>query len=130
MLILTIRTDRPEAEIGLFEDSRQLAYLNWQAHRQLAETIHKRIHELLQSRQKKLDDLQAVVVFQGPGSFTGLRIGVSVANALADSLSIPIVASQGDNWIRLATAELLKGANDRIVVPEYGAEPHVTQPKH
>jgi tRNA threonylcarbamoyladenosine biosynthesis protein TsaB len=130
MLILTIRTDRPEAEIGLFEDSRQLAYLNWQAHRQLAETIHKRIHELLQSRQKKLDDLQAVVVFQGPGSFTGLRIGVSVANALADSLSIPIVASQGGNWMRLATAELLKGANDRIVVPEYGAEPHVTQPKH
>jgi hypothetical protein len=36
MLILTIRTDKPEAEIGLFSDKDKLDYVIWQAHRQLA----------------------------------------------------------------------------------------------
>ena len=47
MLILTLRTDKPEAELGLYKNTHCLSYLNWQAHRKLAETIHKKIQELL-----------------------------------------------------------------------------------
>lgn len=130
MLILTIRTDKPEAEIGLFEDSRQLAGKSWQAHRQLAETIHTEIRELLSSQKKALNDIQAVAVFKGPGSFTGLRIGISVANALADGLAVPIIGQSGDDWHEQAIASLLKDENDRQVMPEYGAEPHITKAKH
>ena len=36
MLILAIRTEKPEAEIGLFDDEKKLAYETWEAHRQLA----------------------------------------------------------------------------------------------
>jgi hypothetical protein len=46
MIILTIRTDKPEAEIGLYDDEKQIIYETWQAHRQLAETIHLKIKEL------------------------------------------------------------------------------------
>ncbi len=130
MLILSIRTDRPQAEIGLFNDTHQIAHESWQAHRQLAETIHLKIRELLRSQKKELSDIQAIAVFKGPGSFTGLRIGVSVANALADSLAVPIIGSGGDNWAKKAIAELQAGNNDHIVLPEYGAPPHVTKPKH
>ncbi len=129
MNVLTIRTDKPEAEIGLFHDHNQLAYDTWEAHRQLAETIHIHIRTLLSSQSTELNDLEGIVVFKGPGSFTGLRIGVSVANALAESLQIPIVGTEDDEWIAAGLDCLQKGTNDRIILPEYGALPNVSTPK-
>src|SRR5690349_11932866 len=98
MLILTIRTDKPESEIGLFDEEFQIAYETWEAHRQLSSTIHKKIEALLRQQKKDWSDVDAIVCFKGPGSFTGLRIGLSVANSLAYSLSKPIVSEQGKNW--------------------------------
>ena len=131
MLILTIRTDRPEAEIGLFDNERQLARKAWQAHRQLAETIHQEIRELLASQNKAINDIEAVAVFKGPGSFTGLRIGVSVANAFAENINggVPIVGTNGTDWIQHAISKLSKNTSDLFVIPCYGAAPHVTTPK-
>jgi tRNA threonylcarbamoyladenosine biosynthesis protein TsaB len=130
MLILTLRTDKPEAEIGLFHNTTQLAYLTWPAHRELAETIHLKIKELLTSQTKELYHLQGVVIFKGPGSFTGLRIGMSVANALADGLSIPIASEGGDDWIQSGLARLAEGKGQKLAIPEYGAPPNTTKPKH
>ncbi len=129
MLILTIRTDKPEAELGLFDNARQLAGISWQAHRQLGETIHRKIAELLESQHKTLLDLGGVVVFQGPGSFTGLRIGLSVANALADGYSLPIVGTMDGDWISRGCTQLASGVDQHVVMPEYGAPVHITTPK-
>jgi tRNA threonylcarbamoyladenosine biosynthesis protein TsaB len=128
MIILTIRTDKPESEIGLYDSETQLAYETWEAHRQLAETIHNKIQALLESKSKKLKDIQGIVVYIGPGSFTGLRIGISVANALAYSLAAPIIGITG-SWIEEGIARIKAGENDKTVVPEYGAPVHVTTPK-
>lgn len=130
MLILTIRTDKPEAEIGLFEDDKKLAYEAWAAHRQLAETIHRKIKELLDSQKHALSDLEGIIVFKGPGSFTGLRIGISVANTLADGLQIPLVGDRGENWAELGIGRLKKDGNDKVVLPEYGTPVRTTKPKH
>jgi tRNA threonylcarbamoyladenosine biosynthesis protein TsaB len=130
MLILTFKTDQPEAEIGLYDGSRQLTSLTWQADRQLAETIHRKIRELLTANSKQLTDFQGIVVFRGPGSFTGLRIGASVANALADSLRVPIVGGHGNDWQTKSIDALLAGKNEKIIVPDYGSAPHITPPKH
>ena len=129
MIILTIRTDKPEAEIGLYDDQKQLVYETWQAHRQLAETIHHKIDQLLKSNSKKLDQIQGIIVFQGPGSFTGLRIGLSVANALAYSLNVPITAEQKEDWIKLGIKHLLAGRSDKIALPEYGSPVRTTNPR-
>jgi tRNA threonylcarbamoyladenosine biosynthesis protein TsaB len=129
MKILTIRTDKPEAEIGLFNDSQQLDLLVWYAHRELAETIHIRIKDILEANSESLETVQGIVLYRGPGSFTGLRIGTSVANALAASLGVPIIGAVGDNWLRLGVVDLLAGKNDRLVIPEYGSEPHITLPR-
>lgn len=126
MLILTIRTDKPEAELGLYDDTNQLAYTTWLAHRELAETISTKLDELLQANHRKLSDLQGIVAYQGPGSFTGLRIGISIANALAYSLGIPIVAS-GEDWIASGIKRLLAGEHDELALPEYGSLPNITQ---
>jgi len=129
MLILTIRTDRPEAEIGLFEDNENLVYETWEAHRQLAETIHTKIKTLLKSKDKDWHDIEGVVCFKGPGSFTGLRIGLTVGNALAYGLNVPIVGTQGDDWANQGIDRIIKGENETQVLPEYGHEPHITKPK-
>jgi tRNA threonylcarbamoyladenosine biosynthesis protein TsaB len=129
MIILTIRTDKPEAEIGLYHDKKQLAYETWPAHRQLAETLHNKIQALLQSQNKNWQDITGIVVFEGPGSFTGLRIGISAANALSYSLNTPIVGSKSDNWLDIGIDKLLKGENSKQIIPFYGAEANITTPK-
>lgn len=129
MIVLTIRTDKPEAEIGLYDGQTKLAYETWQAHRELSNTIHQKIVDVLKSQGKKLEDLGGVVAFQGPGSFTGLRIGLTVANTLAYGLEIPIVGAQGDDWIAKGVSRLEAGEKDEIALPEYGAPAHITKPK-
>ena len=129
MLILTIRTDKPEAEVGLFDDDKQLVYYKWQAHRTLSTTLHRQIAKNLQSIDKDWADLGAIVCYKGPGSFTGLRIGLAVGNALASGLNIPIVSFTGKNWINKGATRLRSGKNEKVAMPEYGATVHITRPK-
>lgn len=128
-VVLILRTDKPEAEVGLYKDGKKLAYEKWQAHRQLSETIHKKIEEILNKSSISLKDVQGIVVFEGPGSFTGLRIGMSVANALASSLDIPIVAKSGDDWQNAGLKSLMAGENSRIALPKYGRSARITKPR-
>lgn len=127
MIILTIRTDKPEAELGIFNDDKKLAYKTWQAHRLLAETIHTEIDKILNKSSSSMNKIEGIVVFRGPGSFTGLRIGLTVANALAYGLDIPIVARGGESWITDGISDLQAGQNERIARPEYGAPPRATK---
>lgn len=129
MIILTIRTDKPEAEIGLYDDNKQLAYETWLAHRQLAETLHGKIESLLKGQDKTWSDISGIVCFQGPGSFTGLRIGLTVGNALAYSYGLPIVAAQDPEWLEHGVERLLASETDTRAMPFYGAEAHITLQK-
>jgi tRNA threonylcarbamoyladenosine biosynthesis protein TsaB len=129
VIILTLRTDKPEAEIGLYENNKQLIYESWQAHRELTETIHKKFEEILNKSSKSVEDLEGIVCFKGPGSFTGLRIGAAVANALAYAQSIPIIAKSDPNWCENGVKDLLNGQNNKIAIPEYGSEAIVTKQK-
>jgi len=132
-MILTIRTDKPESELGLFDGSTKLTYETWQAHRQLAETIHQKIAKLLsvkgQTFEEGLESISGIVVYEGPGSFTGLRIGMSVANALAYSVDVPIAASSGDDWIETGIKNLQGHPTKTPITPEYGMAPNITKPR-
>jgi len=119
MIILGLRTDKPEAELYLYKDQQPLGELKWQAHLELSKTIHRQIKKLLNKSSISLKDVEGIVCFQGPGSFTGLRIGLSVANTLAYANSIPVVAKRGDDWLESGIKDLLAGKNDKIAVPYY-----------
>jgi tRNA threonylcarbamoyl adenosine modification protein YeaZ len=91
--------------------------------------------ELRTDKQECENVVKGVIVAAGPGSFTGLRIGLSVANTIAFVRDIPVVAPSETSSIE----ELLqKGVRmldsagsqfDVAVTPHYGAEPHITKPK-
>jgi tRNA threonylcarbamoyladenosine biosynthesis protein TsaB len=129
MMTLALRTDKPEAELYLFKDDKKLAEIKWPAHRELAETLNTKIEEILNKSSISYDKLEGIAVYKGPGSFTGLRIGMSVANALAYAQSIPIVAKTGENWLEKSIQSLQKGENDKVSVPEYGASANITKPR-
>lgn len=57
-----------------------------------AEKLHVLIDEMLQESQMKFTDLNAIAVGKGPGSYTGLRIGVSAAKGFAFGCSIPLMS--------------------------------------
>lgn len=129
MLVLTIRTDKPESEVGLFDDVRKIDGFCWEAHRQLAESLNTKINELLNKNNKKIKDIEGLVVYGGPGSFTGLRIGISTANAISYALSIPVLGVNGEGWDRSGIKQLKQGSSDGIVMPNYGADANITLPR-
>ncbi|MBL4746256.1 MAG: tRNA (adenosine(37)-N6)-threonylcarbamoyltransferase complex dimerization subunit type 1 TsaB [Flavobacteriaceae bacterium] len=57
-----------------------------------AEKLHVFIEDLLQEAGLKITDLNAVAVGKGPGSYTGLRIGVSAAKGLCYALNVPLIS--------------------------------------
>jgi tRNA threonylcarbamoyladenosine biosynthesis protein TsaB len=50
------------------------------------------IASLLESRQATMRDIEAIVVVNGPGSFTGIRVGLSTAKGLAEGIGVPLIA--------------------------------------
>jgi tRNA threonylcarbamoyladenosine biosynthesis protein TsaB len=75
------------------------------------------------------EQLSAIIVYKGPGSFTGLRIGVSVANTYAYALNIPIVGCSGDDWLIDGIQSIKQNINEKIITPEYGGKINITSPK-
>lgn len=129
-MIVAIRTDKPEAEVSIFAaGGARLSDYHWQAHRELSATLLTVLRDELAKQHKTFADISGVVVFAGPGSFTGLRIGITVANTLAYSNSVPIVGTSGEHWQQTGLDKLRAGQNDRLVLPEYGAEAHITLPR-
>lgn len=129
-MILTLRTDSPTAYITLLDDQGiEVKQEIWQADRTLADNLHRHIDELLRAADSGWEELAGILVYRGPGSFTGLRIGITVANALAYGLDIPVIGETSDEWQGRAFSRLQNGGNDRIVLPHYGADPNITRPK-
>lgn len=77
-----------------------------------AEKLHVFIDEVIKECQVDIKEINAVAVSKGPGSYTGLRIGVSAAKGLCYALNIPLIA--------IDTLEILASKvdqNDGLIVP-------------
>lgn len=127
-MILFLRTDSPTCYVGL-KDGDELKEFEWEAKRELAKGLLAFIEECLERYNASWDGIEGIVVFRGPGSFTGLRIGVTVANTVAYAQNIVVVGELGEEWQRDGEVRLHNGHNDKIVTPEYGREARITQPR-
>ncbi len=92
-IILNIETATKNCSVALAKDGKTVAYKEIaEQNFSHAEKLHVFIEELLVENQLKFSDLSAIAVSQGPGSYTGLRIGVSSAKGLCYALNIPLIA--------------------------------------
>jgi tRNA threonylcarbamoyladenosine biosynthesis protein TsaB len=129
-MILVLRTDKPEAEVGFYDqDGTKLTFEVWQAHRELSSTILTKISSQMKVLNVEWAQITGIVYFEGPGSFTGLRIGATVANAIASTNSIQVANAGTDEWIQIGLVQLREGRGGPLAIPAYGAEAHITLPK-
>jgi len=92
-ILLNLETSSTNCSVCVAKDGEILAIreLN-SANYSHAEKLHIFIEEVMQQASLKMEDLEAVAVSKGPGSYTGLRIGVSAAKGLSYALGIPLIS--------------------------------------
>jgi len=83
MLTLGINTASSLTSIALLRDSKCIAENSWESNNDEAEKLMPAIVKLMEKIEKELSQIKKVIVVSGPGSFTGLRVGVTVANTIA-----------------------------------------------
>lgn len=127
-MILLLDTSTAVCKMTLIDGNERFDD-EWHADRELAEKLLGYLEQKLAERHATWRDLTGLAVMKGPGSFTGLRIGVAVLNTLADTLTIPLVGTTGDAWQETALNRLKNGENDQIVLPEYGRAANITTPR-
>ncbi len=92
-LIVNIETATKNCSVALAKDGKTVALKEIaEENFSHAEKLHLFIASLFEETGYQYKDLQAVAVSQGPGSYTGLRIGVSAAKGFCYALSIPMIA--------------------------------------
>lgn len=129
-MILAIRTDTITATIATLSPTGEIIQRKeWEAGRQLSVQLPSAIDELLKNSKSEYSDLTGLIAYEGPGSFTGLRIGITIANTLAHELNMPIVGSTGEDWLASGVKALKSTKPGGIVMPVYGGEANITKPK-
>ena len=89
-MLVAIDTSTDIASLALVKDALTLAELTWRSRQNHTVQLLPNLEYLLKLTGFTPADLSGVVVAKGPGSFNGLRVGVSAAKGLAFSLNIPI----------------------------------------
>jgi len=91
-LILQIETSTISCSVALSDNGQTLSFKEAAERNIHASSVTLFIEEVMKMADKKLTDLDAVAVSRGPGSYTGLRIGVSTAKGLCYGLDVPLIS--------------------------------------
>jgi len=92
MKVLAIETSSPWGSIAISEDTKILCEYNLNSGQTHSETLLENIDHCLKSLKLDKENIDCIAVSNGPGSFTGLRIGMTTAKALAYCFKIPLVS--------------------------------------
>ena len=108
MMLLALDTTAATATAALFRDETLVAEREADADKKHAETVLPLIDTLLEENGVTIAQIDRFAVDIGPGSFTGVRIGVSLVNALAFALGKPIVSVDSLLTLALSSGETQK----------------------
>ncbi len=105
-IILNIDTAQETAFVCISKNGKPLLITENHSQKEHASFLHPAIEELLSKSEISIDDLDAIAVTKGPGSYTGLRVGMSAAKGLSYALKKPLIT--------ISTLELM--AHDIIML--------------
>lgn len=110
---LSIDAASDDTAIALSTGGQIIRQLGWNAHQTQSITLLPNIDRLLADAGHTKEDVAAVLVDVGPGGYAGLRVGVSIAKALAHGLGVPIV---GVGRLELDAQLVAGGAGPRRII--------------
>jgi tRNA threonylcarbamoyladenosine biosynthesis protein TsaB len=103
-LILHIDTATENAIVGISRHGKMLHFLQHESQKDHAAFLHIAVQQLMQKAELSLHDLEAVAVTGGPGSYTGLRVGMASAKGFCYALHIPLIIC---NTLEILTASAI-----------------------
>jgi len=113
-MIICLETSTPVCSVALCDSSGTVALKESSEDKSHASALTVFIEELLSGAGIRATDLEAVAVSKGPGSYTGLRIGVSTAKGIAYAASIPLIGVE-------TTLSMFHGITDNLKI-KYGLD--------
>jgi tRNA threonylcarbamoyl adenosine modification protein YeaZ len=90
-MLVAIDSSTDTASLALARDGKVLAEASWRCGQNHSVELLPHLARLLDEAKVSLKDTSGVIVAKGPGSFNGLRVGLSTAKGLAFSLGVPII---------------------------------------
>lgn len=91
MKILSIDTSSSICSVAILEDTKIIKEMHNFSEKEHSETLMPMIDELFKTTNLSLDNIGLIACSVGPGSFTGIRIGIATVKAFADAKNIPVV---------------------------------------
>lgn len=116
--------------IGLADDAGLFKSEVWPSQHNQTEELLEKIDTLLAQASKSRQDLSGILAVVGPGSYTGLRVGLSTANALSFAWQLPIAGLHSDESEsqKSFVAAVARFSAQPLKV-YYERPPHITSPK-
>ena len=119
-LILNLETSTHICSVSLSEGDKIIAWKEDSEGRNHATLLSVFIEDLLKENGLNPEDLDAIAVSKGPGSYTGLRIGVSTAKGMAYALSKPLISVNTLKMMAVGYLQIheeLKSQNKVLLIP-------------
>ena len=91
MKVLSIDTSSKIASIAIIEDGRVLDEMHVLSEEEHSQTLMPMIEKMFNDNNMDLDEIDLIGCSRGPGSFTGIRIGIATAKAFSDAKNIPLI---------------------------------------
>ena len=108
MYILAIETTGAFASVALMKDDKIIGHVSGSDRFSHLQNLMPQVESVIKENGLQIGDVDLIAVSNGPGSFTGIRIGVSTARALSQILNIPCVAVPSLDALALRGAEHAK----------------------
>jgi tRNA threonylcarbamoyladenosine biosynthesis protein TsaB len=125
-ILLAIDTCTKRASIALRDATTLRAEMSWECERQQTALVAAKIRELMQVCRIKPNDLGAVAVAIGPGSFTGVRCGLAIGKGVAVARDLPMIGVTAFDVIAHAQPDkgmpilaVLEAGRNRVAVCRY-----------
>ncbi len=112
-LILNIETATTNCSVSISENEKIICTMELNEGYSHAENLHPFIQKVLTDSKLEISDLKAVSVSCGPGSYTGLRIGVSAAKGICYALNIPLISI---NTLKVLSKQVAENYNESDVL--------------